>query len=84
MKMTKEKIGLLLIGAALITNPLTGQYVQLAVELAFSQLYLVGAWVSLIAGAYACGLIAWYMYTSRDKVNVPKHGTKPAGKYILT
>ncbi len=50
--MTKEKIGLLLIVAALVTNPLTGSYIQLAIELAFSQLFLVGPWVRIIRGVY--------------------------------
>lgn len=80
----KEKVALLLTVAMLVTNPVTGQYVQIAMELAFNQLFLIGSYVSLVAGVYICGLIAWNMYASREKVNIPKHSKGKAGKYILT
>ena len=80
----KEKIGLIVIVATILTNQLTGPYVQLAIELAFSQLFLLGAYVSLISGLYISGLIVWYMWNSRERTNVPKQSKGKAGKYILT
>ncbi len=84
--MTKNinKLWLIAVLAAIVTNPLTGQYVQLAIELAFAQLFMLGDEVSLVAGGFTCGMIVWNMWNSRDRVNIPKHGNKPAGKYIAT
>lgn len=80
--MGKEKLGLLLVVAAIVTNPLTGQYVLEALEMLFTQFFRAGAYVSLASGIYVCGLLAWHMYQSRERVNIPKVGNKPAGKYI--
>lgn len=84
MKITKEKVGLILIALALTTSPLTGQYVQLGIELLFSQLFLYGAYVGLVAGIYTAGLLFWYMWDSREKTNIPAKGktTHKAGKFL--
>lgn len=86
MKITKEKIGLLLMVAAIVTNPITGQYVQLAIEILFSQLFLFGAYVSLVAGVYISGLLLWQMWATREKVNIPakKQKVAKAGKFLTT
>lgn len=86
MKITKEKVGLVFITAALVTNPLTGQYVQLAIEMLFTQLFLFGAYVSLAAGIYIAGLLLWQMWATREKVNIPAKNQKApkAGKFITT
>lgn len=84
MAHAKEKIGLLLVLAALVTNPLTGQYILDGLELLFTQFFLFGPWVSLVSGIYVCGLIAWHMYSSREQVHIPRTHKKSAGKYIAT
>lgn len=81
MKITKEKIGLSLMVAALITNPLSGQYVLNGLDWLFMQMFRYGAWVSLIAGVYVSGLLFYYIYQS-GRVNVPKSGK--SSKFIET
>lgn len=84
MTITKEKVALLLVLAAIVTNPLTGQYVQLGIELLFTEFFRIGAWVSLVSGIYVCGLMGWHIWSTRDRVNIPKGAGKRAGSYIAT
>lgn len=86
MKVTKEKTGLVLIVATILTNPLTGQYVLTGLDMLFQLFFVYGSWVSLAASVYIVGLILWYMYQSREVVNIPskKHKTQKTGKYITT
>lgn len=80
----KEKIGLALVSAMLLTNPVTSQFVELTIEKVFNRLVMVGAYVTLAAGIYAVGYMAWNIWDSRERVNIPKHSKGKAGKYILT
>lgn len=80
MTISKEKVGLVLIFAALITNPLTGQFVLIFLDWIFGQMFIYGAYISLIAGVYVCGLMLWYNYRSSG-VNIPKTA-KNKVKYI--
>ena len=85
MKVTKEKMGLALMGTALVTNPLSGQYVLDGLDWLFSIMFRHGAFVSLIAGIYVAWLLMYQMYTT-SRVNVPKKGqsakNKPIGKFL--
>jgi hypothetical protein len=65
-----ERIALVVILAMIATNPLTGQYVMVGIELAFQQMFIYGAYVSLAGLAYLMGLMA-YHYVKSTKVNIP-------------
>lgn len=86
MKLSKETIGLAVILSAIITNPITGQYVLQVLDWSFEKFFKYGSWVTLVAGIYATGLIIFYMYQSREITKIPKKGTKTlkAGRLIET
>lgn len=77
MKITKEKIGLVLGAAALITNPLTNQYIIDGITR-----FLVfisrnsGAYVTLITAVYFIGFIFYSLWMSRERTHVPKKSAK--------
>lgn len=84
MKITKERVGLVLIGATIIANPLTSQYVIQAVD---SALVFVsrqgGAYVTLVAGAYFVGYLFYNMWKNREQIAIPAKGKKTkAQKYL--
>lgn len=60
----RDKIALVLLVAMLVTNPLTGQFIQQGVVWSFDQLFLQGAWISLIAAVYLIALMAFYGHQS--------------------
>lgn len=77
----KEKIALALLVAMLVTNPLTGQYVLDGIEYAFTQLFIYGAYVSIVATVYLLGLGVFY-YAKLNKVNIPAKGKNKTQQYI--
>ena len=85
MKMlrSKEGIAVILVLASLITNPLTGQYIEQGISWAFEQMFRHGSYISLIAGVYVIGLMT-YTYIRADRLNIPTKytHTKKAGKFI--
>lgn len=82
-KITKERLALVLLVAMLLTNPLTGQYVLQGLDWAFQQMFLYGAWVTLVATIYLIGLMAYY-YRRSQKINIPAKGKKKSQAYITT
>lgn len=78
----KHKVGAVLLLAALVSNPLTGQYVLDAIERAFTELFIYGAWVSLVFTLYLLVMGAWAYY-KLDPVKIPKGKTKTQA-YIET
>lgn len=86
MRITKERIGLVLLGATLVTNPLTGQYVYMFMDIAFTAMFSVGAYIALVAGIYVGILMSVSLY-KESRVNVPKKSHKakvPSSAYIKT
>lgn len=73
--MNKYKIGLVIGACAVITNPLSGQYVLNGLDRAFSVMFSYGAYITLVAGFYFMGLMFWGLWVSREKTN-----TEPKGK----
>ena len=70
--------------AAIISNPLTGQYVLQALDWVFQQMFIQGAWVSLVAGVYIIGYMAVNIVKS-ERTNVPAKSAKTkAQKYLVT
>lgn len=85
MKITKEKVGLILVGAMFITNPLTGQYVLTLLDEAFREMFIYASWVTLVAAVYMIGLLGFYMWKSREVVKTtPKAKKSPKVAYIET
>lgn len=70
MKITKEKIGLVLLAATIITNPLPGQYVEDAISRTFQLMFLYGYWISLVTAGYAV-VIFFIYYHQSTRVNIP-------------
>jgi len=86
MKITKERIGLALIVIALLTNPLSGQYVMLGVDKLFQYAFIyVGAIATIVAGAYVVLLMLWYNFQA-SRIKIPHKGkaTKKLSRYIET
>jgi hypothetical protein len=76
MTVTKEKVGLVLLGATLVTNPLTNQYVQQGVDWALTEISKQsGAYVTLVTAVFFTGWILVNMYQS-GRIKVPKKTAK--------
>lgn len=80
---TKEKIGLGLVLAMVVTNPLTGQYVNQIIDWGFQQLFLHGAWVSLVGGSYLMALLVFQIIKSY-RINIPAKSAKTEKQRYLT
>lgn len=84
---SKEKVGLVLITATIITNPLTNQYIIDGITR-----FLVfisrnsGAYVTLVTAAYFIGFIFYSLWMSRERTNIPQKSAKTlkGGKLIET
>lgn len=80
----KERIGVLMLLAVIVTNPLTSQYVQRAILRVFDQLVLYGAWVTMVAASYAIALFAWHWFQS-EQTKIPAKSKKVKSQdYIAT
>lgn len=78
----KEKIAVGSLGAMLVSNPLTGQYVLQGLDWLFSQMFVYGAYVSIATTVYLVGLGAWYYHKS-EQVNIPsKAKATKAQRYL--
>lgn len=80
----KERIAVILILAMLVTNPLTGQYINLAIDWVFQQLFIYGSWIGIAGSVYIAGLLFYNNYKAA-RLNVPAktHKTK-AQAYLET
>lgn len=63
---TSKKIALVLIMAMAVSHPVTGQYVLQALDWGFSQIFIYGAWVSVVTAAYLIALGAWEYFKSEQ------------------
>jgi hypothetical protein len=80
--MSKEGIAIILLLASVITNPLTGQYINQGIDWVFTQMFLYGAYISLVTAVYLIGLMV-YLYIKSTKVNIPK-SKKSTAKFLET
>lgn len=69
------RIGLGLLVATLLTNALIGQYVNLALDTAFTAMFSVGPYIALAFTAYVFGVGAW-LYWKQSRTNVPNKAHK--------
>lgn len=72
----KEKIALILLGAMLVTNPLTNQYLLRFIDWALIGATKYTVWITLAASAYIVGLLGFYMWQSRSVVKTTPKGKK--------
>lgn len=79
----KERVALIMVVAMLITNPLTGQYVDQAIEAGFTFLFRNSSYVAIVGTVYLLGLGVYY-YIKINKLNIPAKTAKVqrAGKFI--
>lgn len=78
----KERIGVLLLLAVIVTNPLTSQYVLRGILKVFDQLMLYGAWVTMVACSYAIALFAWHWFQSEQTKIPAKSKAKKSQDYL--
>lgn len=74
----KERVGLVLFLAVIITNPLTAPVVLRGILAAFDWLISWGDETMLAAGIYGITLILWHIFDSEKPKVMPKTGK--AGK----
>ena len=81
-----DKIALGAVGVALITNPLTGQYILEGLDWGFQQIFLRGAYVNLVATVIIFIWVMGMLYRTRSQTKIPAKGkkTEKAGKFIAT
>lgn len=79
----KERVGLVLILAALLLNPLTNQYVQQGFDWGMTEASkFAGIYATIAASVYVVGLMVWYNYKA-GKLNIPpKTSKKRTEKYL--
>lgn len=79
----KDKVSLMLLVGAILTNPLLGQYVLTAMDFAFRALFSIGAYVTLVAVGWMLVLLA-VQYVKSERLNIPSKTAKTnkAGKFI--
>lgn len=82
-----ERILLVLMVLAVISNPLSGQYIlssaQQGLDWVFTQMFIYSYVPMCVFGAYAL-LYCGFRYARMERVNVPKKGakTQKAGQFI--
>lgn len=78
--------GLIIVVLAIITNPLTS---MLVIEgLVRGIIFLsreLGVYLTLAASVYIAGMLGWNIWSTREKVNIPKKTdkTSKAGRFVL-
>ncbi len=58
----------------LLFFPITGAYINLAIDLLFQQMFIYGSYVAAVAGVYIIGYLLWSLRPT--PVNIPKKGKK--------
>jgi hypothetical protein len=82
-----NKIALIAVVVAVITNPLSGSVILTGLDKGFRLIFLYGSPVNLAASVIIGAWIGWQLWITREKVEVPKKGTKTKKdglKYELT
>lgn len=82
----KERVGLVLVLVALLTNPLSGAYAMEGVDRLFVYAFqYVGAIATAVAGVYVICLMLWYNFqNSRIKIPNKAKKTNKLGRFIET
>lgn len=81
-----NKVTLIAMGVALVTNPLTGSVILEGLERGFELIFKYGSPINLIASLIVALWLIWTMWASREQVKIPAKGKKTfkAGKLIET
>jgi hypothetical protein len=67
-----NKITLLALALIILTNPWSAGYIGYGVELLATYFVLYSTYGFMAGLALAVGLMIYFMYSTRDKVNIPK------------
>lgn len=67
-----DKVGLGAVVVALITNPLTGQYILTGLDIIFEWIFKHGTYINLAASIVVLVYIIYKMYQSREVINIPE------------